>query len=225
MNNRTFQIALLISFIAHALIFINGAGFNIFSKEKTEEKMEISYILEPAPKKQPVKAREMQKNTPLKIPPKISPDKKIPPPFIEKDSSLARPKTEALREPLFNKPAFPKPDVIAVKKKITLPPIDIDKINNPSYLTYYQIVREKIRRAAYQSYTRTETGEVYLTFVIANNGFLKDVKLIEEKSSRDPYLKEIALKSIRDASPFPVFDKELDYPQLSFNVVISFEVE
>lgn len=225
MADRTFQFALLISLIAHAIIFINGAGFDIFRKEKAPEKVEISYVLEPALKKEPVKIQQIKKDIPAKIPPRISPDKKIPPPFIEKDNPLAKPKAQGLGEPLFNKPSFPKPDVIAVKKKITLPAIDIDKINNPSYLGYYQIVREKIRRAAYQSYTRTETGEVYLTFVIANNGFLKDIRLIEEKSSKDPYLKEIALKSIRDASPFPAFNKELDYPQLSFNVVISFEVE
>jgi len=225
MADRTFQIALLISLVAHAVIFINGAGFDIFHKEKTAEKMEISYIQEPAPKKNPIKVKEAQKEIPVKIPPQINPDKKIPPPFIEKSNSLTKPNTEGLSGPLFNKPEFPKPDVIAIKKKVTLPAIDVDKINNPSYLSYYQIVREKIRRAAYQSYTRTETGEVYLTFVIGNNGFLKDVRLVEEKSSRDLYLKEIALRSIRDASPFPPFSKELDYPQLSFNVVISFEVE
>ena len=125
----------------------------------------------------------------------------------------------------FTKPAFVKPDIIAVKKKITLPPIDLDKINNPSYISYYQIVREKIRRAAYQNYTRAEVGEAYLSFLISSDGSLKAMHLIEEKSSPSVYLKEISLRSIKEASPFPNFPKELDYPQLSFNVVISFEIE
>jgi outer membrane biosynthesis protein TonB len=48
---------------------------------------------------------------------------------------------------------------------------------------------------------------------------------VEEKSSADVYLTEIALKSVNDASPFPKFPTELDYFQLSFNVIISFEIE
>jgi len=32
------------------------------------------------------------------------------------------------------------------------------------------------------------------------------------------------LRSIKDANPFPPFPKDLNYPELTFNVVISFEV-
>ena len=106
-----------------------------------------------------------------------------------------------------------------------MPPVDLDKINNPSYVSYYQIVREKIRRAAYQNYTHTDTGEVYVTFVISNDGYLKASRLVEEKTTAAAYLHDIALKSVKEASPFPNFPKELDYPELSFNVVISFEIE
>ena len=42
--------------------------------------------------------------------------------------------------------------------------------------------------------------------------------------SGNPYLRDIALRSIK-ASSFPNFPKELDYLQLTFNVVISFEIE
>ena len=125
----------------------------------------------------------------------------------------------------FVKPTVPKPDVTSIKKKISLPPVDLNKIDNPTYLSYYQIVREKIRRSAYQSYTKTETGEVYLTFLIAKNGSLMDVRLNAERSSQSAYLRDVAARSVRVASPFPFFPKELDYPQLSFNVIISFEIE
>jgi TonB family protein len=66
---------------------------------------------------------------------------------------------------------------------------------------------------------------VYLSFIISTEGYLREVRLVEEKSSFSPYLREIALRSIKEASPFPDFPKELDYPQLTFNVVISFEIE
>ena len=88
-----------------------------------------------------------------------------------------------------------------------------------------QIVREKIRRSAYQNYTHNETGEVYISFIISNDGYVKDVHLIEARTSASDYLKGIASRSVRDASPFPNFPKELDYPQLSFNIIISFEIE
>jgi TonB family protein len=126
-----------------------------------------------------------------------------------------------------NKPSLAKPDFIAIKKKISLPPIDMDKtkINNPSYISYYQLVREKIRRSAYQNYTKTETGETYLSFIISRDGSLEDAHVIEERSNQNPYLQATALKSVRESAPFPAFPKDLDYPRLSFNVVISFEVE
>ncbi|MCX5713606.1 MAG: energy transducer TonB [Candidatus Omnitrophica bacterium] len=130
----------------------------------------------------------------------------------------------SMREPVMLKPTVSKPDIIAVKKKITLPPIDLDKINNPSYVSYYQIVREKIRRTAYQNYTRTEQGEVFLSFVISSDGYIKEIRVVEDKSSSNPYLLETSVKSIKGAAPFPNFPKELDYQQLSFNVVISYEV-
>jgi TonB family protein len=125
----------------------------------------------------------------------------------------------------FSKPIFTNPEMTAFKKKISLPAIEMAKIDNPSYISYYQIVREKIRRSAYQNYTHNETGEVYVSFIISNDGYLKDVHLVEEKTTVNDYLKDIALRSIRDASPFPNFPKELDYPQLSFNIIISFEIE
>ncbi|MDD5130680.1 MAG: hypothetical protein PHS66_06525 [Candidatus Omnitrophica bacterium] len=126
---------------------------------------------------------------------------------------------------VFSKPAFVSSEVMAIKKKITLPAIEMSRINNPSYINYYQIVREKIRRSAYQNYTHSVTGEVYASFIISNDGYVKDVRFIEEKTTVNDYLKNIALRSVRDASPFPNFPKELDYPQLSFNIIISFEIE
>lgn len=215
-SNRVFQITFLVSLITHVIILSQNANLNIFQTHKKEQNLEISYV------------RQTQKAlgpSPVKIPSKISAKKIAPPPFMDKETIFKKDTGAVLPESTFIKPAFIRPDIIAVKKKITLPPINIDKINNPSYISYYQIVREKIRRAAYQNYTRSETGEVYLSFIISVDGYLKELRLLEEKPSPSPYLRDIALRSVKDASPFPKFPKELDYPQLSFNVVISFEIE
>jgi len=220
-SERIFQIALLVSVTTHGVILFYNPNLSFFNKNnKKEEKLEISYV-----KKQELKEKN-QKETTLKKDLPIMNKKVIPPPFID-EQEYASLKKEALKtnRQLLSKPVLHKPDIIAIKKKITLPPIDINKIDNPSYISYYQIVREKIRRAAYQTYTGNEIGEIYITFVIASNGNVKDVRLIRDKSSRSKYLQDITLQSVDNAAPFPAFPKELDYPQLSFNVVISFEIE
>lgn len=214
LSSRIFQITLLISIIAHGAILFQNPHLNPFPTHTKEQDIEVSYIKPPQETKSEPKTQLPKREPFLNLPSKIALQKRIPPPYIEKVS-----------EPNFSKPAIIKPDIIAIKKKITLPPIDMNKINNPSYISYYQIVREKIKRSAYYNYSRTETGEVYVSFIISNNGYLKDAQLVQEKSSSSPYLREIALKSVKDASPFPDFPKELEYPHLSFNVVISFEIE
>lgn len=224
--NRTLQIALFISFATHAVIVAQNPGYLFFSPQGKTGKIEVSYIKLPADKPQGAGKTTAPRNEPLlDLSSKISMNKRNPPPFIDREA-FSKANMQAIhRELPFDKPALIKPDIIAIKKKITLPQLDLGKIGNPSYISYYQVVREKIRRAAYQNYNRNETGEVYLTFVISNAGYLKEVRLVEEKTQAADYLKEIALTSVRNASPFPSFPKELDYSQLTFNVVISFEVE
>jgi len=224
-SERIFQITFLLSLIAHGIILFQNPNFSLFPALKKEETLEVSYLKIPQGKEEYKKASPLKNEPFLKIPSKITLQKIAPPPFVDKESIFKEGRQPVLPQPVFNKPAFIKPDIIAIKKKITLPPIDIEKIKNPSYINYYQIVREKIRRAAYQNYLREEEGEVYLSFIIADNGPLKDVRILGDKSSNSTYLKDVALRSIQAASPFPAFPKELDYPQLSFNVVISFEIE
>ena len=215
-SEKVFQIALLISVITHGLILSRSPDFSSHRQNKRDESVEVRYVKPPEeikPGQRPVKTS--QKEPFLKLPLKVTMQKKIPPPFINKERTLST----------LAKPALIKPDAISVKKKITLPPVDMDKISNPSYMQYYQLVREKIRRAAYYNYIRSETGEVYVSFVISAAGALKDARLVEEKSSPSQYLRAVAIRSVQDASAFPSFPKELDYPSLSFNVVISFEIE
>ncbi|MEK6727319.1 MAG: TonB family protein [Candidatus Omnitrophota bacterium] len=225
-SNKVFQIALLVSVIAHGIIlFQNPNLYNPQHKEKKQQ-LEVSYVKPPQETKRPERSGKLPKGEPfLNIPPKISLDKRIPPPFIDKGNILKRDKIMPMRNLDFAKPSAARLDILAIKKKITLPPIEMNKINNPSYISYYQIVREKIKRAAYQNYTGRETGEITISFVISSDGILKDLRLLEERSSASEYLREIALRSVKDASPFPNFPKELDYPRLSFNLAITFEIE
>jgi TonB family protein len=226
-SERVFQIALLVSIVFHGVMLSQNTLFNFHLKgpEKKETKPELSYLKTEAPPKETQKPLSVKKDPILKLPPNISADTRVPPPFVDKENTLKNNLQQARRETFLDKPAFAKPDTLAIKKKITLPPIDMNQINNPNYIGYYQIVREKIKRCAYQNYTGQETGEVTMLFLVASDGTLQELQLVEDKSSNSGSLRQIALNSVRDASPFPVFPKELDYPQLSFNLAITFEVE
>ncbi len=222
--NRVFQITFLISVVTHTVILFQYSN-PVSIRQAKEQKLEVSYLKNTEMQKITQKETIQKKEPLLKSASKISLKKIIPPPFIEKEGIFKKENKRLLSESSFVKPAMIRPDIIAVKKIITFPPVDPNKINNPSYLSYYQIVREKIRRNAYQNYARTDTGEVYLSFIITSSGELKEMRLGQDKSCPSEYLRSISLKSVGDASPFPNFPAELDYPQLSFNVIISFEIE
>lgn len=228
LSNKVFQAALFISFLLHGFILLQNPNLVSSNINRKEQKIEVSYLTKQeietkiTSKPQPVKKEGF-----LKIPSRIVADKRIPPPFIDKEEIFQYNKEIANRQAYFVKPVVLKPDTLEIKKRVILPPItpDDNKINNPSYISYYQIVREKIKRSAYQNYTGKEVGEVTVSFIISLDGVLKNLRLVEEKSSASPYLTNIALNSVKDASPFPGFPKDLDYPQLSFNLAITFEVE
>ena len=223
--DKMFTVAFLLSLATHSAILMENPDPALIFKPRAQN-IEIHYIKN-LPKFTQEHLDKFVKREPyLKIPEKIAADKRTPPPFVDKDKLFSGTRQIDTREGLFTKPLLVvKPDIFESKKRITMPEIDINKINNSSYVSYYQIVREKIRRAAYENYMRTETGEVYLSFIITSRGEVRQVRLVQDRSSSSQYLKDIALKSIDDASPFPAFPRELDYSQLSFNVIISFEIE
>ena len=228
-SDRVFQIALTISVVIHAGIFAQNASFSVFSKNLKQQKVEVRYVKGPPSesKQQPQRQMPAKREPLLPLPEKLSVQRSSPPAWNQSSPARDISKITLPSNSSLTKPVLVKPDLISIKKRITFPAVDMDKnkINNPSYISYYQMVREKIRRAAYQNYNRTENGEVYMSFLIARNGTLNDARLVDERSSLDTYLRDIALRSIKDAAPFPAFPADLDYPRLSFNVVISFEVE
>ncbi|MCK9595489.1 MAG: TonB C-terminal domain-containing protein [Candidatus Omnitrophica bacterium] len=229
MNTESiFQRTLIASLILHSVIFLSIPQLNPFIRDKRMTKVRIVYLKNPPqpPKPKPfTKQTQSKRNSRVSINSRISKfDRIIPRPAADKNGIPGK-KTLTINDMNFIKPAANKPDINALKKKISLAPVEMNKINNPSYVSYYNLVREKIRRAAYQNYSHAETGEVYLAFVVSKLGALNTVKLIEERSSGNIYLREVAIRSIRDAAPFPPFSKDLDYPQLSFNVIISFTIE
>ena len=223
-SNRVFLTAILISAAVHGVILFQPSNLTLFSRGKQDKNVEISYLK--APQEKETKSFTVKNPLLLRTAAKQKTQSSAPPPYIDKVAMFRQDRdASGLPRPSFSKPVLVSPDIIAVKKRIVIPPIDIKKINNPIYVSYYQTVREKIRHSAYNNFAQAEEGEVYLTFTVSSDGYIRDIRLVEEKSSPNPYLRKVGFASIKQASPFPNFPKELDYPQLTFNVIISFEIE
>ncbi|MFH0762754.1 MAG: hypothetical protein V1925_02565 [Candidatus Omnitrophota bacterium] len=228
-GNKVFQAALLISLTVHGVLLMQHYGGDVSLKNK-EKKIEISYIKKPPeykPKPENQTLRKAKKEPFLELKDKDLIEKRVPPPYTEKNNLPPSPRPQLALKTEADKPSLmTAAQVVLVKKKVNLPAVmDAEKINNPSYINYYQIVREKIKRAAFRNYNGREIGQVTLSFIISNEGSLQKIFLMEEDSSGSLYLREIAVNSVNSASPFPRFPKELDYSCLLFRLPIEFETE
>ena len=216
MEERFFKYAILGSLILHATLF-----FRIYlSDEKVvvvDEKAAVSYKLEkPKPKvpdnlAEKVMAYEERPITALSAP-------SVPQPLIS-DAFLQ----QGMDQFKMYERTPEKVKGLKVTKEVSVPMLKSEKINTPSYITYYQIVRERIRDRAYTNYTKLSVGEVYLTFVIKADGELSDLQIMESRSQGNEFLRNVGMKSVQEAGPFPPFPKDLSYPELTFNVQISFQ--
>ena len=108
--------------------------------------------------------------------------------------------------------------------KVSIRPIKSEKINNPVYAAYSEMVRDRIKEKAGENYDRIERGTVYLTFLLDEHGELKAAQIIQEKTNASEHLQEIAIKSLREASPFPAFFKGMTLSEFPFNIEIQYQV-
>lgn len=219
MEDKIFRIAIIASLALHLVFLIR---FYV-SKEESKlfkEAPQMSYKIETSLDK-PTKSEVLVEKT---QPPKMQEVLEVPSSgqmFVEKDIVKAS-RDIGDHFKIFDR----KPEKIKgakVSKEVTIPVMRSEKINTPSYTTYYQVVRERIRDRAYSNYTRLSSGEVYLTFIIRQDGSLVELQILSDKTTANDFLKQVGVRSVREASPFPPFPQDLNYPELTFNVSISFQ--
>ena len=220
--DRTLRISLFISFFAHALLVIPISNINLLRQLQSPLPIEVTYhkIKNDSPNIQKdllTKNNLGFKNSQLKtIPPFVLKREMSVPDFIKEDL-LANKESE------LKKTTLVKTD--AVKKKVTVPVMESTNIKSPVYKSYSRSIRGKITYYAHKNYNGSEEGFVYVTFVISADGQLKEVIILDEESRGSSFLKDIVVKSIKDASPYPPFPKDFGSPQISFKVIVSFELE
>jgi len=211
-ENKTFQLAIVLSIALHSVLFLRLPGMPFLPSRRSLESIKITYYkIKESPKKKVV--RKKVESIVRKLP------------DIRKEEILKPPKTVA------KKAVKPKarPGRVAVTKEVKFEKVieeEKDDVKRATYIGYYRAVREKIRRYADRNYPRKRGmgyGDVFLSFVVTSSGELLQVKVGEERSVNSPALRNLAINSIRDASPFPPFPKGMSQYQITFNVIISYE--
>jgi TonB family protein len=86
------------------------------------------------------------------------------------------------------------------------------------------MVRDRIKEKVYENYDKMERGSVYLTFLLDAHGVLEAAKIIPEKTDASEHLQEIAMRSLKEASPFPPFLKGMNLTEYPFNIEIQYQV-
>ena len=87
---------------------------------------------------------------------------------------------------------------------------------------YYRMVRDRVIRYAGRYYPRSGVyGDVYISFSLSSDGALTGEPRI--LAAADESLKILAVKSVKDAAPFPVFPRAIPESVETFNIVISYK--
>ena len=113
-----------------------------------------------------------------------------------------------------------------VVKKVSIPLLDSEKINDPKYEKYKLAIKEAISEVMNRKFSEVQdkiAGDIYLTFLITKEGVLKEVKIIEEKSSANENLRRLALEGIRETQ-FALL-QDFQVPEMTFNSQLIFQVD
>lgn len=227
MGNKIFYSSLLISLIVH-IIFLGVVSRNKkdFLKKKNN-KLEVVYE---SSKVKPEIEEDQYKD--LNVIEESKFEHKVEiidalndgfSPIGENIADMSKFSTKIEMEKKLSAPISPE----FIERQISVPIFKSEKITNPKYLSYNQQIRQKIRRQAYTyvDHPDFQMGEVYMTFVLASTGRIKRISVLEGDIKSNDFLQNIGRRSIKEAGPFAPFPKDLDYPELTFNVVISFEIK
>ncbi len=224
MEDRFFKYAVTISLVLHLCIFVK-LYMSPKRAEVFQKSPEMSYHFTPAPEPVPSAALEQNSKTSVlasSASVKVDPDagsKKVDAPMpLFKDVMDVASEFKAFER------APEKVKGLKVTKEVSIPILKSEKIDTPGYAMYTNIIRDRIRERAYVNFVKYAGGDVYLTFVVKSDGQLSDVQVLQNKSQASEALCSAGMDSIREAAPFPPFPKELNYPELTFNIQISFQL-
>ncbi len=199
-----FKNAVILSLVIHAAIMLSSYHEPVFSSERIKhDEIIVDYIPSAEPKKKEVIKQEIK--TISVDTPKVN----LAPKIEMKPAVSAFAEAKSLQEKKTS-------DELAIKQaRIT---------STKDYISYYQLIREKIRQKLknrYRSYYGE--GDVGLIFSLRSDGSLINSAVVPTALMCNGTLIDTAIMSLKDAAPFASFPKALTLPQMSFTLTVSFK--
>ncbi|MBU4589981.1 MAG: hypothetical protein KKG01_03565, partial [Candidatus Omnitrophica bacterium] len=164
-DNKTLQLALLISILAHSVFFLGIPVMPFLPSKRSMESLKITYYkIKEMPEKKTM-ARKRAEPIARKLP------------EIKKEDILkpAKPAAGKQAKPMAEARRIVPGKKVEEKKFETVINEEIDEAKRATYISYYRAVRERIRQQADRNYPRRRglgEGEVFLSFVVASSGEL-----------------------------------------------------
>ena len=96
---------------------------------------------------------------------------------------------------------------------------------NPVLLSYFSAIREQIQQTANRRewlMGEAEQGLIYIAFLLTSNGAVKGVDIVSDRSAPSPALRDIALRIVKTAAPFPPFPPSMPEPNKTVVVPLEF---
>ena len=114
-------------------------------------------------------------------------------------------------------------EIVLAKRSIDLNSISLSNGTSES-LNYLRAIRNRINSYVHRNYrTHMGKGEILLHFVLNSDGSVRSASIVKDDTDNNKRLKDLCLNSIYLSSPFKSFPNDLDLPQATFNISISFK--
>lgn len=236
-ENKSLQLAILISMLLHFAVFLSAPYTGVMPKKQPINPIKVSYFkIEEEPEKlveqkfigpgQKSRTRALPPIAP-EILPEVRKEDIINPPFMPEPP--AKQEQVKKEEPTIETIGSGSRAVIGGKGKKFEAVVNDEKDSGKkaTYIGYYRLVREKIKYYADKNYIKEKSaseGEVFISFVVTSSGKLLHIMVIDNRSTNNSMLRNIAIDSVKDASPFPSFPQGMNQYQITFNIIISFEL-
>ena len=214
-RDTTFKVCIIISACIHIAILIPWSFFNIISMpEVSFQRIELSYfkdgpvtdvLIKDIKPITSVKGRTDEQNI------KTAKLKEVKIGLNEKTKKSSEAAKDTIAK--ISKDAEPE----------DLGTIEGDVEDGLAYMDYYLRVREKIKSTLEKNGRRfMQEGDIHVRFTITRDGTLKDLMLYKKSGGYVVPLETIAIKSIKDASPFPAFGEDIKEGEIPFDLPIRF---
>jgi len=230
--DRTFRTTLLFSAVLHIFLLFNWPFYrHIFTDRKTPGDIEVTYLRAENIREKPGQAArrslpQPEVSRPAKLVAESKPSAEAKAPAKAEAVKKEQPRAKAAGEPAkADKMESDTASKVVIKQPIVpqiqaTASVDMQGLKlMPS--SYSQAVRNRIIENLDTLKSAVE-GEVCVRFIVFSDGKLKEVRILDDKSSSNGFLRSAAFNAVRDAAPFAAFPAGTSLSEIAFTCEISF---